>query len=111
VQFNISIGALQNAAYHPRITISGTESGLVFDVTSDCSSAISCADDGSAGLSTTWEMFYNNDPPGLDLPANNTWSPPNWPANGVVYVKVYRSATSSTPTSCAQDTFTITAAN
>jgi hypothetical protein len=111
VQFNITAPATQNINYHPKITLtnSATEVGIVFDVTSDCSTGISCTNGSSAGLTQTWEQAYGN--PNLDLPINLTWTQSGTPANGTVYVKVYRSPTSAVPTSCAQDTYTITASN
>ena len=102
--------ARQNINYHPKITLTGAGAGIVFDVTTDCNgSVLSCADASGAGLTQTWEQSYTQ--PNLDL-AKLTWgvgAPVAAPADGIVYVRVYRA--SGTPKTCADDSFTITASN
>jgi hypothetical protein len=90
-------------SYHPKIVLTAT-AGIVFDVTTDCSTAVSCSDPASgAGLSSTWEEFDSIPAPGAG--PNSTGAALGTGGNGTLYIKVYRS--SGTPTSCTQDQFTI----
>jgi hypothetical protein len=109
VQFNTSAAARQDLNYHPKVTLTGAGAGIVFDVTSDCNgTGLSCADSSAAGLTQTWEQTYNQPNLGPPNPAANLiWSAA--PADGIIYVKVYRA--SGTPTTCTDDAFTITASN
>jgi hypothetical protein len=107
VTFDTSSASRQNANYHPQIRLTGAAAGIVFSVFSTCNGAaggtgFSCGDGPGAELTDRWEQQY--DTANLDLPANNIWTQP--PANGILYVEVYRA--SGTATTCADDDYTLT---
>ncbi len=99
----------QDIMYHPKVTLTGAGAGIVFDVTTDCSgTGISCTDGSAAGLTQTWEQSCRTNPT-FDLGRPTRPGYRRRPADGIIYVKVYRN--SGTPTLCTQDAFTITASN
>ena len=116
VQFNTAASAVQNIAYHPKITVTqmpGAVAGVVFSVYSNCSGSLlsSCSDGAASGL-TGWDESYASGSPPLNA-ANLTWGAaaplPPGPADGIVYVVVYRA--SGTALTCTDDEFTLTVSN
>jgi hypothetical protein len=95
-------------SYHPKIVLTAA-AGIVFDVTVDCALAVSCSDPASgAGLSSTWEEFGTgpNNPVVCTTGAGFCGGAAlGSGGDGTLYIKVYRS--SGTPTTCAEDQFTI----
>jgi hypothetical protein len=100
--FKVKFDTLENTAAHPRITLTGTDPGIVLEIVKSCAGeTLGCGDeDAFAVRIKDFEAVYRADPAadGGYEAGSDAFIPMTVGDGGTVYIRVYR--TSGTPSGC-----------